>query len=58
MSNTDDVTVRVPLWTVLTAMGTTGAAAFVWLFSSIQTLSAELLELHKLIHELTNFVGM
>jgi len=50
--------VSVPLWAVLSAMGAIGASAFGWLFVQIADLQGQIIELHKLIHELNTSIGM
>ena len=50
--------VVVPLWTVLAALGSIGAAAFGWLFIQVADLQDQIVELHKIIHELNTSLGL
>ena len=50
--------VVVPLWTVLAAMASCGAAAFGWLFVQVADLQDQIVELHRIIHELNTSLGL
>ena len=42
----------VPLWTVLTMMGTVGVSSWVWLFYRVMDLQDQLTELYRLVDHL------
>ena len=50
--------VVVPLWTVLAAIASVGAAAFGWLFLRVADLQDQLIEMYKIIHEMHNTTGL
>ena len=51
MEDHKTVGIVVPLWTIIATMGAIGISAFGWLFIQLADLQDQIVELHKLLHE-------
>lgn len=51
------VEVKVPLWTLLGAIGAIGTGAFAWLVARFLDLQDQILELHKILIDLDRMLN-